>query len=708
HLVETTTGHDLVVRVFIAGAASIDLRETDGSVHPMVRRRDEGFFDLVLPGRSTVPAAYTLHVATATGVTFTTYDTYAFPSFLSDYDLYLLGEGTHYRNYERLGAHRRTMDGVDGVTFAVWAPNAKRVSVVGDFNQWDGRRNSMRYHPGVGIWDVFIPGLTLGDKYKYEVLSAADVLLPLRTDPYGFYFEERPATASIVHDLDKYTWNDAAWMESREKRQALDAPLSIYEVHLGSWIRDPTDPSALLSYRDLAHKLVAYVKDLGFTHIELLPVSEHPFDGSWGYQTLGYYAPTSRYGTPDDFRYMVDHCHRNGIGVFVDWVPAHFPRDDHGLRQFDGTALYEHADPRQGEHPEWGTLIFNYGRNEVANFLLGSALFWLDKYHIDGFRVDAVASMLYLDYGREGGDFIPNRYGGNENLEAIQFIKRFNEIVHLHHPGVLTIAEESTSWGGVSRPTYAGGLGFSLKWNMGWMNDTLRYLHRDPLYRRFHQNDLTFSLIYAFTENFMLPLSHDEVVHGKGSLLDKMPGYTENRFANLRLLFGYMWTHPGKKLLYMGGEFGQWQEWRFYQSLDWHLLEHGSHKGVQRLVKDLNRLLKNEPALYEVDFDFSGFEWIDFQDHDNCVLSYMRKAKNEEDALVCVLNFTPVLHSGYRLGVPTPGRYEVVLNSDSIYYDGSNQGNGAVEAEPIACHGRPHSVLLTLPPLTIMVLRVPR
>jgi 1,4-alpha-glucan branching enzyme len=597
------------------------------------------------------------------------------------------------------------MDGVMGTSFAIWAPNAQRVSVVGDFNFWDGRRHPMRFHPGPGVWDIFLPSVKIGAKYKFEILGPAGQVLPLKSDPYGFRFELRPDTASIVHDINQYTWRDDAWMSCRAEHNALDAPISVYEVHLGSWARSPEHPERLLGYRDLAHKLVDYCKMMGFTHLELMPVTEHPFDGSWGYQTLGYFAPTSRFGTPEDFMYFVDHCHQNNIGVIVDWVPAHFPRDDHGLRHFDGTALYEHADPRQGEHPEWGTLVFNYGRNEVANFLLGNALFWFDKFHIDGVRVDAVASMLYLDYGRSHGQWIPNRYGGNENLEAIAFLKRFNELVHLHYPGVLTMAEESTAWGGVSRPTYLGGLGFSLKWNMGWMNDTLKYFLKDPIHRKYHQNDITFSIIYAFTENFILPLSHDEVVHGKGSLLDKMPGDFHQRFANLRLLFLYMYTHPGKMLLFMGGEFGQWQEWRYWQSLDWHLLQYEPHQGVQRVVRDLNHLVAREPALHELDFESAGFEWIDHHDHDNSILCYLRRAA-DGTFLVVALNLTPVPREAYWVGVPEPGQYAEIFNSDSAFYGGGNHGNqGAVTAVQRSQHGRPYAIAITIPSLSGVILK---
>jgi len=703
HLVKVSGSNVVAIRCFVPGVSEAWVLDGAKS-HRMNLVHKEGFFEAIISGRSQV-FPYRLRFRSKEGLVFEQDDPYSFPTVLSDYDLYLLGEGTHYKNYTLLGSHLRTIDGVKGTSFAVWAPNARRVSVVGDFNFWDGRRHPLRFHPGPGVWDIFIPGIQAGAKYKFEIVGPSGQLLPLKSDPYGFRFEVRPATAAIVHDIEQYRWNDDDWMKKRIKRNALDAPVNTYEVHLGSWIRSPDNPEKFLDYRELAHKLVDYCQKMGFTHLELMPVTEHPFDGSWGYQTLGYFGPTSRFGTPEDFMYFVDHCHQNDIGVFIDWVPAHFPRDDHGLRQFDGSALYEHADPRQGEHPEWGTMVFNYGRNEVANFLLGNALFWFDKYHIDGMRVDAVASMLYLDYGRSHGEWIPNRYGGNENLEAIAFLKRFNELVHLHHPGVLTVAEESTAWGGVSRPTYLGGLGFSMKWNMGWMNDTLKYFLKDPLYRRFHQNDITFSIIYAFTENFVLPLSHDEVVHGKGSLLDKMPGDFHQRFANLRLLFGYLYTHPGKPLLFMGGEYGQWQEWRYWQSLDWHLLQYEPHQGVQRLIRDLNHLVVAEKSLHEVDFESQGFEWIDHHDADSSVLCYLRRSKQGEVVIV-VLNFTPVPREHYSIGVPKPGYYAEVLNTDSTHYGGWNNGNdGGVLAEEKEKHGRPYSITITIPPLSCVVFK---
>ena len=623
---------------------------------------------------------------------------------LTEYDLHLFGEGSHWHAYEKLGAQCRTVNGVAGVNFAVWAPNAESLSVVGDFNQWDGSQHTMLKHIPSGIWELFVPDVGAGDKYKLRIASAGETLD--KFDPFGFAAELPPLTASIVADLDRYQWSDDAWIARREQANPLEQPLSIYEVHLGSWRQGGDRPHGWLNYRQLAHELVEYCQQLGYTHLELLPVSEHPFTGSWGYQTVGYFAVTSRYGTPDDFMYFVDYCHQHDIGIILDWVPAHFPRDAHGLRLFDGTPLYEHADPRQGEHPDWGTMIFNYGRNEVRNFLLTNALFWMDKYHIDGLRVDAVASMLYLDYSREEGDWIPNRFGGRENLEVISLLKDFNEQVHWKYPGVLTIAEESTAYTGVSRPTYTGGLGFSLKWNMGWMNDTLRFMQHDAIHRRFHHNELSFSVIYAFSENFALPLSHDEVVHGKGSLLDQMPGDLWQKFANMRLLFSYMWTHPGKKMLFMGNDFGQWNEWDCDNGLQWDLLQWETHQGLQKMVADLNAIYRREPALFEVDFEPHGFEWIDCQNADDSVLSFIRKAKDPADFLVIVCNFTPVVRDHFRVGVPQAGWYQEIFNSDSSYYGGSNIGNDTGRtADEIGVQGRPFSLDLRLPPLGTLVLK---
>jgi 1,4-alpha-glucan branching enzyme len=619
---------------------------------------------------------------------------------LSDDDLFLFNEGAHYRLYDKLGAHLLTVDGVKGTYFAVWAPNAKQVSVIGEFNGWDKSSHPLRPKGQSGIWEGFIPGVAKGTLYKYYLISHRRGYRVEKADPFAFYDETPPKTASVVWDLD-YSWGDQQWMEKRRAHNALDAPISIYEVHLGSWRRVPEEGNRHLSYRELAPKLAEYVEQLGFTHVEFLPVMEHPFYGSWGYQTTGYFAPTSRYGTPQDFMYLVDYLHQHDIGVILDWVPSHFPNDEHGLGYFDGTHLYEHGDPRQGIHPDWNSFIFNYGRDEVRSFLLSSALFWLDKYHVDGLRVDAVASMLYLDYGRKEGEWIPNKYGGRENLEAIAFLRRFNEAVYKESPGVQTIAEESTAWPIVSRPTYLGGLGFGLKWDMGWMHDTLEYMTKDPIYRKYHHNNLTFRLIYAFFENFVLPLSHDEVVHGKGSLLAKMPGDDWQKFANLRLLLGYMYAQPGKKLLFMGGEFGQWREWAHDESLEWHLLQYLPHSGLQQWISALNRFYRGQPALYELDFDSAGFEWVDCNDVEHSVLSLMRKRRSSDNPLVVVCNFTPTTHSNYRIGVPQPGFWRELLNSDARAYGGSGQGNlGGVEAAPIPLHGRPCSLTVTLPPLS--------
>ena len=623
---------------------------------------------------------------------------------ITDYDLHLLGEGRHWQSYRKLGAHPVTEERVSGVHFAVWAPNADAVSVVGDFNDWDGRRTPLERRGSGGIWAAFVPGIGPGAIYKYRIVAGGTV--SERSDPYGFGAELPPRTASCVVDLASYRWRDEEWMACRAGRNALDAPISIYEVHLGSWRRPGDDPGRWLGYADLERELVPYCVETGFTHVELLPPTEHPLSASWGYQTIGLFAATSRFGPPQALMSLIDAFHRAGIGVIVDWVPAHFPKDGHGLRRFDGTALYEHEDPRRGEHPDWGTMIFNYGRHEVRNYLVSSALFWLDHYHVDGLRVDAVASMLYLDYSRGDGEWVPNRFGGRENLEAVEFLKEFNVQVHAHHPGVLTIAEESTSWPGVSRPTWLGGLGFSLKWNMGWMNDTLRYMRHDPVHRKYHHDELTFSLIYAFHENFLLPLSHDEVVHGKGSLLDQMPGDAWQRMANLRLLYAYMWCHPGKKLLFMGGEFGQWREWNFDTSLDWHLLEQPPHAGLRRCVADLNMLLRRERALHTHDFDGSGFEWIDCHDWQNSILAFVRRGTEPTDLLLVVCNFTPVPRHGYRVGVPAGGVWDEIFNSDSAWYGGGNVGNaGSIHAADESGHGHPWSLSLELPPLAAIVLR---
>jgi 1,4-alpha-glucan branching enzyme len=618
---------------------------------------------------------------------------------LSDDDLFLFNEGSHYRLYEKLGAHPTTVDGVGGTYFAVWAPNAKQVSVIGDFNNWDKSSHPLCPKGQSGIWEGFIPGVGKGIIYKYYIVSHHRGYRVEKADPFAFCDEMPPKTASIVWDFD-YHWGDQAWMEKRHAHNALDAPISIYEVHLGSWRRVDEEGNRHLSYRELAPGLVDYLKQLGFTHVEFLPVMEHPFYGSWGYQSTGYFAPTRRYGTPEDFMYLVDYLHRHDIGVILDWVPSHFPNDEHGLGYFDGTHLYEHGDPRQGIHPDWNSLVFNYGRHEIRSFLLSSALFWLDKYHIDGLRIDAVASMLYLDYGRKEGEWIPNQYGGRENLEAITFLRRLNEAIYREKPGVQTVAEESTAWPMVSRPAYLGGLGFGFKWDMGWMHDTLEYMTKGPIYRKYHHNNLTFRLIYAFFENFILPLSHDEVVHGKGSLLGKMPGDDWQKFANLRLLLGYMYAQPGKKLLFMGGEFGQWREWLHDESLEWHLLQYLPHSGLQRWVSDLNHVYRSEPALYQMEFNPAGFEWIDCNDVEHSVVSLIRKGRSRGDILAVVCNFTPVTHFNYGIGVPRPGFWRELLNSDAKEYGGGGQGNlGGVAAAPIPFHGRSYSLTITLPPL---------
>jgi len=618
-------------------------------------------------------------------------------------DLYFLSEGSHLDEYDRLGAHPMVHDGVSGVSFALWAPNARRVSVVGTFNEWDGRRHMMRPRGSTGVWEIFIPHISAGVLYKYELIGPDGNILPLKADPFAFYAEKRPSTASMVYDLDKYEWKAKGWEKKRENVNALDAPVSIYEVHLGSWKRH-FDDNSYLSYQEMATDLVNYVKDMGYTHVELLPVNEHPFDGSWGYQATGLYAPTSRFGKPDDFRALVDAFHKAGIAVIMDWVPGHFPKDSFGLANFDGTALYEHADPRRGEHKDWGTKIYNYGRREVNNFLTSNAMFWNKKYQIDGLRVDAVASMLYLDYSRKAGEWIPNEFGGHEDLEAVAFLKRTNELMYANCPGAATFAEESTAWPMVSRPTYMGGLGFGYKWNMGWMHDTLDYMAKDPIYRRYHHNKMTFGMLYAYNENFVLPLSHDEVVHGKCSLLNKMSGDRWQKFANLRAYYGFMYAFPGKKLLFMGGEFAQDREWDYNGSLSWHLLNDPMHRGVQNAVRDLNRIYRETTALYEQDYDPAGFEWIDPDNADESVFTFIRYAKDRETMVVAVSNFTPVPRENYRIGVPNAGRYVEVFNSDAEIYGGSGMGNmGGVDAVEEGCNGRPYSVSVTLPPLATVL-----
>jgi 1,4-alpha-glucan branching enzyme len=628
------------------------------------------------------------------------------PTLLGEYDIHLFKEGNLFKLFEKLGAHPMTVEGEKGTHFAVWAPNAKSVSVVGDFNDWgpDSVPLAVRWD-GSGIWEGFVPGVEKGSLYKFHIVSKHRKHKVNKGDPLGIYWEISPRTASVIWDLD-YLWEDGEWMANRQKHNDLRAPLSVYEVHLGSWRRTMDAGQKVLTYREIASSLIEYVKDMGFTHIELLPIMEHPFYGSWGYQTVGYFAPTSRYGTPQDFMYFIDQLHQNGIGVILDWVPSHFPSDEHGLGYFDGTHLYEHKDPKKGFHPDWKSYIFNYGRNEVRNFLISNAVFWLEKYHVDGLRLDAVASMLYLDYSRKDGEWIPNVYGGRENIEAISFLKRLNEAVYQFFPDVQTIAEESTAWPMVTRPVYLGGLGFGMKWNMGWMHDILDYAAKDPVYRKHHHNQLTFSIWYAFTENFILPLSHDEVVHGKGSLLGRMPGDDWQKFANLRLLLGFLFTHPGKKMLFMGGEFGQWKEWNHEESLEWHLLEYSPHQGIQKWARDLNHLYRGLSALHELDFMQEGFEWIDFSDWESSVVSFLRKGRMAGDSVVVVCNFTPVVRMKYRLGVPAGGFWKEMLNSDAKEYGGSGVGNlGGAKAEPKASHGKKHSISITLPPLGVLVFK---
>jgi len=693
------------IRAFLPNARRVEVLDADSghAIGTLEQQHPDGFFE----GLLAQPAlgAYCLQVQWDNYQTAVLEDPYRFGPVLGEMDVWLLGEGTHLRPYEILGANQRHLDGVDGTSFAVWAPNATRVSVVGDFNAWDGRRHPMRLRRECGVWEIFMPGVELGARYKFEILAADGQVLPARADPYARQAELRPATASIVAGMPARQPASSA----RQQANALDAPLSIYEVHLGSWRRidDPASGTQRwLTWNELAAQLVPYALDMGFTHLELLPVSEHPFDGSWGYQPVGLYAPTSRFGDADGFLRFVAHCHAAGIGVLLDWVPAHFPTDAHGLGNFDGSPLYEYADPREGFHNDWNTLIYNLGRTEVRNFLIGNALYWLERFGVDGLRVDAVASMLYRDYSRQPGEWIPNRLGGRENLETIDFLKRMNEVIGIERPQAVTMAEESTSFPGVSRPTFSGGLGFHYKWNMGWMHDTLQYMARDPVHRRHHQNEMTFGLAYAFSENFVLPISHDEVVHGKGSLLGKMPGDPWQQFANLRAYLGFMFGHPGKKLLFMGCEFAQMREWSHDRSLDWHLLDDERHVGVHRLVRDLNQFYRTTPALFELDFVPAGFEWMDHQDAAHSVLGFVRRGLDARRFMLVACNFTPAVQTAYRIGVPQPGEYRERLNTDSAHYGGSNQGTplGAATAEPVPWHGQPHSVVLTLPPLATVFL----
>jgi 1,4-alpha-glucan branching enzyme len=695
----------LVVRSLQPHAERVWLIEpaSGRSLGEFSRVHADGLFALPLPDR-TARFPYRLRLQVGRD-TVEIDDPYRFPPILGELDVYLMAEGNHLSLYEKLGAHPMVLEGVAGTAFLVWAPNARRVSVVGELNGWDGRRHPMRKRVECGVWELFIPGLERGAVYKYEIKGPQGELLPLKADPVAFAAEHPPRTASVVHGLGDPAWSDQGWMAARARSTARDAPISIYECHIGSWMRVPEHGNRYLSYDELADRLVPYVKEMGFSHLELLPVSEYPFDGSWGYQPIGLFAPTSRHGSPEAFARFVDRCHREGIGLLLDWVPGHFPTDPHGLGYFDGTHLYEHADPRLGFHLDWNTLIYNYGRREVANFLLANALFWLKRYHIDGLRVDAVASMLYLDYSRAADQWIPNEFGGRENLAAIALLRRLNELAYGEAEGAFTVAEESTAWPSVSRPTYLGGLGFGYKWNMGWMHDTLHYISEDPVHRKYHHHELTFGLIYAFTENFVLPLSHDEVVHGKGSLLGKMPGDAWQKFANLRAYFGFMFGHPGKKLLFMGGEFAQGREWNHDVSLDWHQLDDPQHRGVQQLVRDLNHLYRELPALHERDCEPEGFEWLELHDSEQSALAFLRRGADPARVVAVACNFTPVPRYGYRIGVPLPGHYRERLNTDAAVYGGGNIGNGGgVTAEEQGSHGRPYSLSLTLPPLATVFL----
>jgi len=704
---ETERGGRLVIRAMLPGAQAAAIVRAGAGDAVMARRHPAGVFEAEIAGVSAVPD-YRVRVTYPGDRTVEIDDPYRYGRVIGDYDLYLFGEGTHTRIYDRLGAHEMTIGSSHGVHFAVWAPNAARVSVVGDFNGWDGRAHPMRVLGASGIWEIFLPAAGRGDRYKFELRTKHGEIL-VKADPYGVGFEVPPLSASIVTDA-AYEWRDDEWMaRRRDENSWLDRPVAIYEVHLGSWARMAEDGGRYLTYEELAARLIPYVKEMGYTHIELLPVMEHPYSASWGYQVTGFFAPTSRFGSPADFKAFVDACHQAGIGVILDWVPGHFPKDAHGLAQFDGTALYEHADPRQGEHRDWGTLIFNYGRNEVRNFLTANALFWLQEYHADGLRVDAVASMLYLDYSRKHDEWVPNRFGGRENLEAIDFVRQLNTQTHAEAPGSITIAEESTAWPSVSRPAWLGGLGFTYKWNMGWMNDILQYVGLNPVHRKWDHRHLTFSMLYAFNENFILPFSHDEVVHGKGSMFGKIPGDDWQRAATLRTLFGFMYAHPGKKLMFMGAEFGQRSEWDHDRSLDWHLLAQPLHGALRRFVRDLNHTYAAEPALYEVDFEGNGFRWIDCNDSDNSVVSLIRRAKAGRESVIAVVSFTPVPREGYRIGVPEPGVYAELLNSDADIYGGGNVGNGgAVASEPIAAHGFDQSLNLVLPPLGFLLLKLRR
>src|SRR5438874_1786125 len=701
-------GDDLVVRIFRPDAKEVGVivPGKEEQRFESDRLRPEGFFQATLPGMKR-DIDYRVHLTGWDGSTALVRDPYSYGLIMGEVDLHLFSAGNHLQLYEKFGAHLRQIGGDEGVYFAVWAPNAQRVSVVGDFNGWDGRVNPMRRLLGSGVWELFLPGVGEGAHYKFEIRTPGGALL-LKADPFGLFSQHGQQTSSLVYNLERYRWSDGEWMEARPAQKLHTSAISIYEVHLGSWRRKAEEGNRSLSYLELSETLIPYVAEMGYTHIELMPVAEHPFEGSWGYQVTNYYAPTSRLGTPDEFRHFVDKCHQAGIGIIMDWVPAHFPKDTHALAEFDGTDLYEHADPRQGEHQDWGTLIFNFGRNEVRNFLIGNALFWLDKYHIDGLRVDAVASMLYLDYSRKAGEWIPNAFGGRENLDAVYFLKRFNEVCYERFPSIMTIAEESTAWPGVTQPTYLGGLGFGFKWNMGWMHDFLHYMALDPIFRRFHHNNITFSLMYVFAEHFILVLSHDEVVHGKRSLLNKMPGDEWQQFANLRMFLAWMYGHPGKKLLFMGGEFGQRNEWNHDTSLDWQLVSLPSHDGLRRLVQHLNYIYKSEPALWQLDDTYEGFEWIDFHDSENSVVAFMRRS-GDGGTIVFAVNATPVVRHGYRLGVPGAGFYREIINTDAETYGGGNIGNlGGVQSEDRQWMARQHSILIQLPPLATVAFKLER
>ena len=697
---DNPAGDGMVLRVFRPDALKVFV-SFEGAETEMSKIDNDGFYEVLFPG-ATERFDYQLHFQFGEVLSEPVADAYSFGPILGEQDLHFFGEGNHRHLWKCLGAHLCDIDGVAGATFAVWAPNAHRVSVVGDFNAWDGRTNPMRNRNGV--WETFLPGIGTNEHYKFELVGA-DGSLITKSDPFAFFSQHDTRTASITYDLSRYEWNDSDWMKKRAEVDRYHGPMSVYEVHLGSWKRRFEEENRFLTYLEMADELVDYVVDMGYTHIEIMPISEFPFDGSWGYQVCGYFAPTSRFGSPDEFRQFVDRCHQRGIGVIVDWVPAHFPKDAHGLARFDGTALYEHADPRQGEHADWGTLIFNFGRNEVRNFLISNAMYWLKEFHIDGLRVDAVASLLYLDYSREAGEWVPNEFGGRENLDAIEFLKQLNQVCYEENPGIMTIAEESTAFPGVSRPVDTGGLGFGFKWNMGWMNDSLSYMSHEPIHRKYHHGMATFSMIYAYHESYVLVLSHDEVVHGKGSMVQKMPGDRWQQMANLRMFYAWMFAHPGKKLLFQGLDIGQSDEWNHDQSVPWHLLDHNEHKGVQNVIRDLNRLYTSEPALNELDHEAGGFEWIDHEDSENSLFSFLRRSRDGE-TIIAIVNATPVLREGYRLGVPGGGFYEEIFNSDAEIYGGSNQGSGGgIPTQQQEAHGKPHSIEITIPPLGTVFLK---